>query len=137
MCNPVAGGILRSVPKGGTTLCGHFLPEGVGFKVQIHCQMTARELANRRMQTHVLVNSTAMSLSEANFYHANEFLPERFLPERMRPVEFERDRRNNQKPFGLGPRSCLGRLCYTSVNDLGDTDTDDDYPFLRQIICIS
>ncbi|KAH9991840.1 cytochrome P450 [Xylariaceae sp. FL0662B] len=87
VCNPVAGGILRSAPKGGAVLCGHFLPAG----------------------THVLVNSTAMSFSEANFHHANEFLPERFLPEGMRPVEFESDHRNTQKPFGLGARSCLGK----------------------------
>jgi cytochrome P450 len=29
LCNPVAGGILRIVPKGGATVCGYFLPEGV------------------------------------------------------------------------------------------------------------
>ncbi|CAJ2506593.1 Uu.00g077790.m01.CDS01 [Anthostomella pinea] len=87
MCNPVAGGILRSVPKGGSTLCGHFLPQS----------------------THVLINTTAMSLSEAKFRRAHEFLPERFLPEDMRPTEFARDHRQNQKPFGLGARSCLGK----------------------------
>lgn len=36
-----------------------------------------------------------MSLSEVNFYHANEFLPGRFLLEGMRPAEFENDHRNN------------------------------------------
>lgn len=50
-----------------------------------------------------------MSLSEANFHRANEFLPERFLSEGIRPAEFENDRRNNQKPFGLGARSCMGK----------------------------
>ncbi|KAI1463617.1 cytochrome P450 [Daldinia caldariorum] len=87
LCNPVAGGLLRRIPKGGLRLCGHFLPEG----------------------THVIVNSTAMSLSEKNFHRANEFLPERFLPESMRPAEFENDHRNNQKPFSLGVRSCIGK----------------------------
>lgn len=29
LCNPVAGGLLRVAPKGGATVCGHFLPEGV------------------------------------------------------------------------------------------------------------
>ncbi|KAK3934390.1 cytochrome P450 [Diplogelasinospora grovesii] len=88
LCNPVAGGILRTAPKGGATVCGYFLPEG----------------------THVAVNSVAMSLSEANFYRATEFLPERFLPEGCgRPAHFDNDRRNTQKPFGLGPRSCVGK----------------------------
>ncbi|XXH05278.1 hypothetical protein Hte_011703, partial [Hypoxylon texense] len=92
MCHPVAGGILRSAPKGGSTVCGYFLPE----------------------KTHVLVNSTAMSLFEENFHRANEFLPERFLPGGMRPAEYENDRRNTQKPFGLGARSCLGQSFLTS-----------------------
>ncbi|GAW15640.1 hypothetical protein ANO14919_050590 [Xylariales sp. No.14919] len=87
ICNPVAGGILRKVPEGGSMICGYFLPKG----------------------THVLINSTAMSYSAANFSRADEFLPERFLPEETRPTEFEDDRRINQKPFGLGSRSCLGR----------------------------
>ena len=29
ICNPVSGGLLRIVPRGGATVCGHFLPEGV------------------------------------------------------------------------------------------------------------
>ncbi|KAF2967339.1 hypothetical protein GQX73_g6274 [Xylaria multiplex] len=28
MCNPVVGGILRRVPKGGSMICGYFLPNG-------------------------------------------------------------------------------------------------------------
>lgn len=31
LCNPVAGGILRIVPKGGGTVCGYFLPGGVSI----------------------------------------------------------------------------------------------------------
>ena len=31
LCNPVAGGILRIVPKGGDTVCGYFLPGGVSM----------------------------------------------------------------------------------------------------------
>ncbi|KAL9118644.1 MAG: hypothetical protein Q9187_004808 [Circinaria calcarea] len=87
LCNPVAGGILRVVPKGGDTVCGYFLPGG----------------------THVTVNSTALSRSDANFHRSNDFLPDRFLPHGLRPVEFKNDHRNNQKPFGLGARSCLGK----------------------------
>lgn len=60
-------------------------------------------------QTHVLISTAAMSLSDTKFWRAVEFLPERFLPDKTRPAEFDRDRRNNQKPFGLGPRSCIGQ----------------------------
>lgn len=56
------------------------------------------------------VSSTALSRSDANFHRSNDFLPDRFLPDGLRPVEFENDRRNNQKPFGLGTRSCLGKF---------------------------
>ncbi|KAI1387309.1 cytochrome P450 [Hypoxylon trugodes] len=87
MYHPVAGGLLRSAPKGGATVCGCFLPE----------------------DTHVVVNSTAMSLSEDNFHRASEFLPERFLPADMQPAEFENDCRGSQKPFGFGARNCLGK----------------------------
>ncbi|MCJ1439449.1 hypothetical protein MMC27_008843 [Xylographa pallens] len=87
LCNPVAGGILRIAPEGGASVCGYFLPGG----------------------THVAVNTTALSRSDANFHCANDFLPDRFLPEDLRPAAFERDRRSNQKPFGLGARSCLGK----------------------------
>ena len=31
MCNPVPLGLPRLVPKGGETVCGHFLPEGVSL----------------------------------------------------------------------------------------------------------
>ena len=31
LCNPVAGGILRMVPKGGDTVCGYFLPQDVSI----------------------------------------------------------------------------------------------------------
>lgn len=31
ICNPVSGGLLRIVPRGGATVCGYFLPEGVSI----------------------------------------------------------------------------------------------------------
>ncbi|KAI1752754.1 cytochrome P450 [Xylaria castorea] len=87
LCNPVAGGIMRVVPRGGTTVCGYSLPEG----------------------THVTLNPVAMSLSETNFHRAKEFLPDRFLCRGERPPLFDNDVRGTQKPFGLGTRSCLGK----------------------------
>ena len=86
-CNPVPAGLPRLVPEGGATVCGHFLPA----------------------HTHVTVNPTALSYSDAHFFRADTFLPDRFLPAALRPKEFAEDRRASQQPFGLGPRNCIGR----------------------------
>jgi cytochrome P450 len=37
--NPVAGSLLRMVPKGGDIVCGHFLPEGVCIDLAIPIQI--------------------------------------------------------------------------------------------------
>ncbi|KAF5873019.1 putative cytochrome p450 protein [Botrytis fragariae] len=87
ICNPVSGGLLRIVPRGGATVCGHFLPEG----------------------THIACNTIAMALSEHNFHHCLQFLPDRYLPSHLRPSEYTNDNRNILKPWGLGSRVCLGR----------------------------
>ncbi|KAF7870469.1 hypothetical protein EAF04_004213 [Stromatinia cepivora] len=87
LCNPVSGGLLRIVPRGGAIVCGHFLPEG----------------------THVAMNTIVMAHSEANFHRCLEFLPDRYLPDHLRPAEFQKDNRNILKPWGLGARACLGR----------------------------
>ncbi|KAJ8067055.1 hypothetical protein OCU04_004435 [Sclerotinia nivalis] len=87
LCNPVSGGLLRIVPRGGAIVCGYFLPEG----------------------THVAMNTIVMAHSEANFHRCLEFLPGRYLPDHLRPAEFKNDNRNILKPWGLGARVCLGR----------------------------
>ncbi|PSR97189.1 cytochrome P450 [Coniella lustricola] len=87
MCHPVAGGLLRRVPKAGATICGYYLPG----------------------HTHVLISTAAMSLSETKFHRASEFIPDRFFSDDTRPAEFDGDQRNSQKPFGVGPRSCIGK----------------------------
>ncbi|TGO62839.1 hypothetical protein BELL_1102g00030 [Botrytis elliptica] len=86
-CNPVSGGLLRVVPRGGATVCGYFLPEG----------------------THIQCNTIAMALSEQNFHHSLQFRPDRFLPAHLRPHEYAHDNRHILKPWGLGSRVCLGR----------------------------
>ncbi|KAF7898488.1 hypothetical protein EAF00_004934 [Botryotinia globosa] len=87
ICNPVSGGLLRIVPRGGATVCGYFLPEG----------------------THIACNTIAMALSPANFHQSLQFLPDRYLPAHLRPSEYANDNRNILKPWGLGARVCLGR----------------------------
>lgn len=88
ICHPVPAGLPRLVPKGGDTVCGHFLPEF----------------------TNITVQSTVMNLSPINFHKSLSFLPERFLPPNMRPKEFDSDNRSTQHPFSLGPRRCVGKL---------------------------
>ncbi|KAK4163687.1 cytochrome P450 [Cladorrhinum sp. PSN259] len=87
LANPVPGGLLRVVPKGGATVCGYYLPE----------------------KTHVQVDFLSMAFSEKYFHRAREFLPDRWLPEDVRPTEFKNDHLNCQKPFGIGSRACIGK----------------------------
>ncbi|OGM51127.1 sterigmatocystin biosynthesis P450 monooxygenase stcL, partial [Aspergillus bombycis] len=81
---PVAGGLPRLVPKGGTTIDGQFVPEDV------------------TVSTHHYAS-----------YHdrANFALPEQFIPERWLGTDgrFDSDRKDVMHPFSLGPRNCLGK----------------------------
>lgn len=87
LCNPIPGGLPRIVPKGGSTVCGHFIPE----------------------YTNLYVNPTALSHSSRNFFRAASFLPARWLPPSSRPTEFDNDRREVEHPFSLGSRGCIGK----------------------------
>lgn len=51
----------------------------------------------------------AMSRSPINFVEPECFLPDRFLPEPLRPAKYANDKLGTQKPFGLGPRACIGK----------------------------
>ena len=44
--------------------------------------------------------------SAYNFHNPDEFVPERFLPDS--PAEYRDDKRAALKPFGHGPRVCIG-----------------------------
>ena len=88
MCNPVPAGLPRVVPPGGDTVAGHWLPEN----------------------TNVSVHPWTLYYSPALFHDADTFRPERWLsPEQGRPAEFSNDGLSAVRPFGLGPRSCLGK----------------------------
>ena len=90
----VPGGMPRMTPVGGETVRDPsggpdiFLPAG----------------------THVSVQPVALSMSPTYFQAPLQFRPERWLSaEQGRPAEFKEDRLDVVKPFGLGPRSCIGR----------------------------
>lgn len=80
---PVPTGLLRTVPRGGDHIDGHFVPGG----------------------TSVAVSSWAASHNPANFSRCDEFIPERFLD----PAFAKVDNKKGYQPFSLGPRGCIGK----------------------------
>ncbi|MCJ1369799.1 hypothetical protein MMC20_001011 [Loxospora ochrophaea] len=84
MCTPVGGGLPRTVPTGGDTVCGHFLEEG----------------------TEVSFHHWAAYRSSKHFAHPNEFHPERWLNS---SDEFSKDKKTSLKPFSIGSHSCAGQ----------------------------
>ncbi|MCJ1298323.1 hypothetical protein MMC08_001112 [Hypocenomyce scalaris] len=86
---PVPIGLLRTVPKGGSDIDGHRVPEG----------------------TSVCVSSWAASHSPANFVDPDTFIPERWIDS-----AYDSDKKRASQPFSLGPRGCIGRnLTYVEL----------------------
>ncbi|KAJ5629466.1 hypothetical protein N7528_003123 [Penicillium herquei] len=79
---PVPIGLLRTVPKAGDTIDGHWVPGGVS----------------------VSVSSWAASHNPANFRDCDSFIPERWLDD-----AYASDHRKAMQPFSLGPRGCIGK----------------------------
>ena len=75
-------GFVRTVPAGGDTVSGHFVPEG----------------------TTVSVCMWASTHSERNFSE-----PYKFKPERWFDLENSTDKLGASNAFSLGPRGCIGR----------------------------
>lgn len=82
---PIPDNMHRAVPKGGATIAGHHLPEGV--VVGFPCYSTFR--------------------SPANFTRPNEFVPERWHPEHEEG--FAQDRKEAYQPFSVGVHGCIGQ----------------------------
>jgi cytochrome P450 len=87
---PVPSQAPRTVPAGGDTINGEFIPGGT----RIHLpQYVANHL-------------------ESNFKRPEEFHPERFLG----AEEFAEDNYAVMQPFSVGPRNCIGRnLAYAEM----------------------
>ncbi|KAE9965962.1 hypothetical protein EG328_009246 [Venturia inaequalis] len=79
---PVPAGLLRTVPPGGATIDGSFVPAG----------------------TAVAVNSWAASHNPKSFKDCDEFIPERWID-----AAYDGDKKKAMQPFSLGPRGCMGR----------------------------
>ncbi|GJC84301.1 cytochrome P450 monooxygenase aclL [Colletotrichum liriopes] len=81
----------RTVPAGGATVDGAFLPAGTSVSIPIY----------------------AASNSPANWTLPGEFIPERWTGEDER---FAGDQRDASQPFQFGPRNCIGRnLAYAEM----------------------
>ncbi|PGH35833.1 hypothetical protein GX50_01291 [[Emmonsia] crescens] len=85
---PCSNGLPRTVPKGGTTICGEFVPGS----------------------TNVSVATYALFRSPRYFYQPDSFVPERWLRESAggSPV-FATDEKGIALPFSYGPHNCPGK----------------------------
>jgi cytochrome P450 len=79
---PAPTGFLRTVPAGGDTIDGHFVPGG----------------------TSVAVSSWAAAHNPGNFRDCDAFIPERWIDK-----SYDTDLKKAAQPFSLGPRGCIGR----------------------------
>ncbi|KAF9733474.1 hypothetical protein PMIN06_012219 [Paraphaeosphaeria minitans] len=89
---PVPTGFPRVVPKGGATVSGHHMPEGMAVYVSQH----------------------ASNHSSRNFVEPDAFVPERWLKDA--PEKFKDDNHAAMNPFSFGPRNCIGKnLAYAEM----------------------
>lgn len=79
---PVPTGLTRTVPDGGDTVAGDFIPGG----------------------TTVSVYSWAATHSPLNFVRPDEFIPERWID-----AAYDGDKKDASQAFSLGPRGCIGK----------------------------
>lgn len=94
-------GFTRTVPMGGDTVVGEYIPAGVGPQPEV-LAITLALLTSR--QTTVSVCMWAATHSERNFHDPYIFKPERWLDK-----ENAVDKLGASNPFSLGPRGCIGK----------------------------
>ena len=85
-------GLTRTVPKGGDTVAGEFIPGG----------------------TTVSVYAWAATHSPLNFVQPEEFIPERWIDAR-----YDTDKKDASQPFSLGPRGCIGKHLSYVTHEMG------------------
>ncbi|KAK4445893.1 cytochrome P450 [Podospora aff. communis PSN243] len=89
LCPPFPWIIPRTIPEGGRTICGAWMPAGT--KVSIH--------------------TNAIHRNPDYFYNPVSFLPERWLPDASTDPKspFFTDHREAMQAFAVGPRACIGQ----------------------------
>ncbi|KAL5048957.1 hypothetical protein BDW71DRAFT_213171 [Aspergillus fruticulosus] len=96
LCPPVPWVLPRVVPKGGSMICGTWLPAGTPVSIQAY----------------------TLNRDPALFHRSASFLPERWLASSTSdPAScFFNDQRQVVQPFAVGPRACLGqRLAWAEM----------------------
>ncbi|CAG8950112.1 hypothetical protein HYFRA_00008347 [Hymenoscyphus fraxineus] len=89
LCPPVPIMLPRRAPKEGAYVGGLWIPGGTSVGVQ----------------------AWTIYRDPAHFHNSESFMPERWLPEaEISTSPFFADKRNAVQPFGVGPRSCIGKL---------------------------
>jgi cytochrome P450 len=100
---PVPTGLPRRVPKGGDTVAGKFVPEGV-------CNPSALPSSLISM---LMFQQTAVSVTHLGTFHlASNFQdPKSYVPERWtgEDPKYDSDNKSAVQPFSLGPRNCIGQ----------------------------
>ncbi|KAF2112717.1 cytochrome P450 [Lophiotrema nucula] len=89
LCPAVPYMLPRRIPKGGDTVCGYWLPEGMCVSIQ----------------------AWTMNRDSTYFHRALDFNPERWLPEASTNEKspYFHHQRQNIQPFSIGARNCLGQ----------------------------
>ena len=95
LCPTIPDGMRRQIPKGGASVAGQLLPEGII----------------------VSIPQWATYQSPSNFYKPTSFIPERWLADSLEESSlYQSDQKDAFNPFSLGPHNCPGRsLAYLEM----------------------
>jgi cytochrome P450 len=104
MYPPIANGLPRVCPTGGSTVLGEYIPENVSVFI-ICLNIEIGHVLTRGVKTFLSIHQWALYRRQEYFSKPNTYHPERW----MGSPQFATDRRDVFQPFHLGPRNCLGR----------------------------
>lgn len=90
LCPPNPDSMHRLTPEGGSIIAGHYIPENMTVGISCYATFT----------------------SNHNFVSPEAFIPERWLGESEGDDHnvFSKDKHDSYRPFGFGPRQCIGQM---------------------------
>jgi cytochrome P450 len=104
MYPPIANGLPRVCPTGGSTVLGEYIPENVSFFI-VCLKIEINHLLKCGGKTFLSIHHWALYRRKEYFSRPDAYHPERW----MGNPQFATDRRDVFQPFHIGPRNCLGR----------------------------